>query len=76
MEPRPADPRGAAVHARSTAAGAELIDHILVSHALVQRVVRADTTEQAPPSITEFPRRRRNAPGSDHRPVYAELDLG
>ena len=48
---------------------------MLVSHALVERVVRADTIEQAPPSITEFPRRRRNAPGSDHRPVFAELDL-
>jgi endonuclease/exonuclease/phosphatase family metal-dependent hydrolase len=54
----------------------ELVDHVLVSHALVQRVIRADTTEQAPPSITEFPWRRRNAPGSDHRPVFAELDLG
>ena len=49
---------------------------MLVSHTLVQRVIRADTTEQAPPSITEFPSRRRNAPGSDHRPVFAELDLG
>ena len=51
----------------------ELVDHVLVSHALVQRVVRADTTAQAPPSITEFPRRRRDAAGSDHRPVFAEL---
>jgi endonuclease/exonuclease/phosphatase family metal-dependent hydrolase len=53
----------------------ELVDHVLVSHTLVQRVIRADTTEQAPPSITEFPSARRNAPGSDHRPVVAELDL-
>jgi endonuclease/exonuclease/phosphatase family metal-dependent hydrolase len=54
----------------------ELVDHVLVSHLLVQRVIRADTTERPPPSITEFPQRRRNAPGSDHRPVFAELDLG
>jgi endonuclease/exonuclease/phosphatase family metal-dependent hydrolase len=53
----------------------ELVDHVLVSHTLVQRVIRADTTDQAPPSITEFPSGRRNAPGSDHRPVVAELDL-
>jgi endonuclease/exonuclease/phosphatase family metal-dependent hydrolase len=53
----------------------ELIDHVLVSHALVGRVVRADTTPQPPPSITEFPAARRNASGSDHRPVFAEFDL-
>jgi endonuclease/exonuclease/phosphatase family metal-dependent hydrolase len=53
----------------------ELVDHVLVSHALVRRVVRADTVGQAPPSITEFPSARRNASGSDHRPVFAELDL-
>ena len=53
----------------------ELIDHVLVSHALVRRVVRADTVGEAPPSITEFPWLRRDAAGSDHRPLFAELDL-
>jgi endonuclease/exonuclease/phosphatase family metal-dependent hydrolase len=54
----------------------ELVDHVLVSHALVRRVVRADTAGKMPPSITEFPSTRRDARGSDHRPVFAELDLG
>jgi endonuclease/exonuclease/phosphatase family metal-dependent hydrolase len=54
----------------------ELIDHVLVSHALVRRVTRVDTTPQEPPSITEFPTERRNARTSDHRPVFAELELG
>jgi endonuclease/exonuclease/phosphatase family metal-dependent hydrolase len=53
----------------------ELVDHVLVSHALVGRVVRADTTPRPPPSITEFPAARRSASGSDHRPVFAEFDL-
>jgi Endonuclease/Exonuclease/phosphatase family len=52
----------------------ELVDHVLVSGALVRRIVRADTTPEAPPSITEFPSARRNARGSDHRPLFAELD--
>jgi endonuclease/exonuclease/phosphatase family metal-dependent hydrolase len=53
----------------------ELIDHVLVSHALVRRVARVDTTSQELPSITEFPWERRDARTSDHRPVFAELDL-
>jgi endonuclease/exonuclease/phosphatase family metal-dependent hydrolase len=53
----------------------ELIDHVLVSHALVRRVTRVDTTSEAPPSITEFPWQRRDARTSDHRPVFAEFDL-
>ena len=53
----------------------ELIDHVLVSHALVRRVTRVDTTPQEPPSITEFPTQRRDARTSDHRPVFAELAL-
>jgi endonuclease/exonuclease/phosphatase (EEP) superfamily protein YafD len=28
-----------------------------------------------PPSITEFPSARRDARGSDHRPLFAELDV-
>jgi endonuclease/exonuclease/phosphatase family metal-dependent hydrolase len=56
----------------------ELIDHILVSHALVHHVadgaVRTDGSGPTP-SITEDPRERRGAPGSDHRPVVAEFDV-
>ncbi|MBM0123798.1 endonuclease/exonuclease/phosphatase family protein [Pimelobacter simplex] len=55
----------------------ELIDHLLVSHALVG-TVRAVTTGTpavlpATPSITDDPGDRRDAPGSDHRPVVATL---
>jgi endonuclease/exonuclease/phosphatase family metal-dependent hydrolase len=53
----------------------ELIDHILVSHALVQRVERVDTGQGEPPSITEDPRARRDEPASDYLPVVARLRL-
>jgi hypothetical protein len=46
-----------------------------VSQALVRRGARADTIAQLPPSITEFPWQRRDAAGSDHRPLFAVLDL-
>jgi len=56
----------------------ELIDHILVSRALVDLVadggVTTDTAGPAP-SITDDPGTRRDAPGSDHRPVLAALNL-
>lgn len=56
----------------------ELIDHILVSHALVHHIsdgaVRTDGAGPTP-SITEDPRQRRDAVGSDHRPVVADIDL-
>ncbi len=51
----------------------ELIDHVLVSHALVDRVVRVDTSTSPLPSITEEPSARRDEPGSDHSPVIVEL---
>jgi hypothetical protein len=51
----------------------ELIDHVLVSHALVRRVMRVDTTTGHLPSITEDPSARRDEPGSDHSPVVVEL---
>jgi Endonuclease/Exonuclease/phosphatase family len=51
----------------------ELIDHVLVGHALVNRVARVDTATDALPSITEEPAERRDAPGSDHAPVVVEL---
>lgn len=56
----------------------ELIDHILVSHALLAATgdgkVRTDGAGPTP-SIMDNPRERRDAAGSDHRPVVAEFDL-
>ena len=54
----------------------ELIDHILVSHALVNRVTTVDTLPDDPSSIDETPTDRRAEPGSDHLPVVATFDLG
>jgi endonuclease/exonuclease/phosphatase family metal-dependent hydrolase len=55
----------------------ELIDHLLVSHALVTTVTSVTTggpaAVAATPSVTDDPELRRNAPGSDHRPVVATL---
>jgi endonuclease/exonuclease/phosphatase family metal-dependent hydrolase len=53
----------------------ELIDHILVSHALVLGVERVDTGPGEPVSITEDPTDRRDEPASDHLPVVADLRL-
>ena len=53
----------------------ELIDHILVSHALVRRATRVDTTAGPLPSITEDRAARRSDPASDHAAVIAEFDL-
>ena len=53
----------------------ELIDHLLVSHALVRRVERVDAGPGEAPSITEDPTARRDAPGSDHLPVVARFRL-
>lgn len=52
----------------------ELIDHILVSHALVDRVETVTTGDAHVPSITDQPTERRNDPASDHRPVLARID--
>jgi endonuclease/exonuclease/phosphatase family metal-dependent hydrolase len=56
---------------------AELIDHILLSHALVHSVAEGAVTTDAAtsviPSITDAPGNRRGAPGSDHRPVLAVI---
>jgi endonuclease/exonuclease/phosphatase family metal-dependent hydrolase len=51
----------------------ELIDHVLVSHALVGRVTRVDTTTTRLPSVTDEPSARRDEPGSDHSPVVVEI---
>lgn len=53
----------------------ELIDHLLVSHALVQLVEQVDTGPGEPPSITEQPSGRRDDPASDHLPVVARFRL-
>ena len=54
----------------------ELIDHLLVSDALVRRVEQVDTGPGEPPSITEDPTDRRDEPASDHLPVVARFRLG
>jgi hypothetical protein len=52
----------------------ELIDHLLVSHALVHHIDSVDTTSDTP-SITADPAARKNAPGSDHVMVFADLSI-
>jgi predicted extracellular nuclease len=52
----------------------ELIDHILVSHALVNRVEDVDTGTK-PPSISEDPTTRRDESASDHAPIAARFNL-
>ncbi len=50
----------------------ELIDHILVSAALVHQVTSVETVIDQPlPSITADPNARLSAPSSDHAPVVA-----
>jgi endonuclease/exonuclease/phosphatase family metal-dependent hydrolase len=53
----------------------ELIDHILVSKALVERVESVDTGPGEPPSITDDRAARRDEPVSDHLPVIARFRL-
>jgi predicted extracellular nuclease len=54
----------------------ELIDHLLVSHALLGRVGEVHTVDQTNlPSVTEDPSERRSARGSDHAPVVVQLNL-
>ena len=52
----------------------ELIDHILVSAPLAGAVTAVGAGPGASPSITDDPVARRNEPGSDHRPVYAQFN--
>jgi endonuclease/exonuclease/phosphatase family metal-dependent hydrolase len=50
----------------------ELIDHMFVSHALLDPLPEVRTViEQPLPSITDDPLARKNKPGSDHAPVVA-----
>lgn len=54
----------------------ELIDHILVSAALVRRVVAVEAVIDEPlPSVSGDPQIRRHEPGSDHAPVVATFDV-
>jgi endonuclease/exonuclease/phosphatase family metal-dependent hydrolase len=53
----------------------ELIDHVLVSHNLLRRIRTVHVPGAPPPSIADDPSARRNAPGSDHRPVIAHVDF-
>ena len=54
----------------------ELIDHVLVSHALVGKVREVHTVQDRRlPSITGDPTERRKAPDSDHAPIFATIDL-
>lgn len=53
----------------------ELIDHILVSDKLVRCVDHVAAGPGTPPSITEDPGARRDAPASDHLPVVASFTL-
>lgn len=74
MEPRAVDP-AAAAFSRIYQGQPGLIDHILVSHALVERVtqIRA-VTDRALPSIADNPNARRTAQDSDHAPVIAHIN--
>ncbi|MFJ3896530.1 endonuclease/exonuclease/phosphatase family protein [Streptomyces sp. NPDC090083] len=70
----PADQR----YSRIDSGRRELIDHILLSHHLVHRATAAGTGlpgEGAPqlPSVGPDPAARREAPGSDHAPVWVRL---
>ena len=52
----------------------ELIDHLLVSHALLGRAAEVHTLHPGTlPSITDNPAARRNAPASDHALIYTRL---
>lgn len=52
----------------------ELVDHILVSQALVRAVVRVDTVGD-PPSIGDDPELRFDEPASDHALLLAEFEV-
>ena len=71
----PADQR----YSRINSGRRELIDHILASHHLVHRVTAAGTGlpgAGAPqlPSVGPDPAARREAPGSDHAPVWVRVE--
>lgn len=53
----------------------ELIDHVLASRFLVTRASAVGTGGVEPESIGPVPAVRRDAPASDHAPVFARFDL-
>jgi predicted extracellular nuclease len=54
----------------------ELIDHIFASHHITQRVSPGDVTAgPATDSVGDNPNARRDAAGSDHRPLVLTVDL-
>jgi endonuclease/exonuclease/phosphatase family metal-dependent hydrolase len=54
----------------------ELIDHILVSRALIERVEETrSVVGHGLPSVTEDPATRRDAADSDHAPIFARFRL-
>lgn len=70
LAPRiPADQR----HSRTYNSRPELIDHILVSHAVVNKIETVSTLDVGARSVGDNPRERRNEPASDHRPVLADI---
>lgn len=63
-------------HSRVNHGRPELIDHILVSAALVHKVKSAEAVVEQPlPSVTNDPTPRHSDPSSDHAPVVATFDL-
>ncbi|HKP90624.1 MAG TPA: endonuclease/exonuclease/phosphatase family protein [Thermoleophilaceae bacterium] len=63
-------------HSRVNHGRPELIDHILVSAALVHKSPSAEAViEQPLPSVTNDPTARHGAPSSDHAPVVATFDV-
>ena len=76
MESGPTHP-GAQRFSRIYRGRKELIDHIFVSHALVGKIAQDHVTTDAAgpaPSIDDDPTKRREAPGSDSRPVLASIN--
>lgn len=51
----------------------ELIDHLLVTRAAVERVTRVETAGPVPQSVTDDPLARADEPASDHRPVVVTI---
>jgi endonuclease/exonuclease/phosphatase family metal-dependent hydrolase len=63
-------------YSRVTHGRRELIDHILVSAALVRRLHSVEAViDEALPSVGADPAARRDAPSSDHAPVVASFDV-
>jgi endonuclease/exonuclease/phosphatase family metal-dependent hydrolase len=54
----------------------ELIDHVFVSHALLDPLPEVDSIiDHGLPSVTDDPSARRDKPGSDHAPIVATFTI-